>query len=111
MLTINSSKIHEIISLTTITAFAILGMLALLHPGLFTAHDIYHQVVRIYYYYRSIIDGQIPPLWIMPLANGYGYPLFIFSYNLPWIIVLPFLLIGVSLYSSLKISFFLGFLL
>ena len=72
--------------LIIILLFSVWGMKALLHPGLFTAHDIWHQVVRLYYYYQAVNDGQIPPYWISQLANSFGYPLFFFSYHMPWII-------------------------
>ncbi|OGE72403.1 hypothetical protein A3H40_04125 [Candidatus Daviesbacteria bacterium RIFCSPLOWO2_02_FULL_38_15] len=111
MLTIYMSKIYEPVSILAILIASIFGMKALFHPGLFTAHDIYHQIVRIYYYYQSTIDGQFPPYWISDLASGYGYPLFFFSYHLPWILSLPFLYLGVGFPITIKVIFFLGFLL
>jgi len=94
-----------------IIVFTFLGMRALLHPGLFTAHDIWHQVVRLYYYSQAIKDGQIPPYWIGQLAKGFGYPLFFFSYHLPWLIAIPFIKIGIDIPNTLKILFFLSYLL
>lgn len=79
--------------------------------GFYTSHDGPHQVVRLYYFDQAVRDGQIPPRWISSLLNGYGYPLFIFSYHLPWIIAEPFRLVGFSVFSSIKITFILGFLL
>ena len=99
------------IYLLLIVIFAFLGMKALVHPGLFTAHDIWHQVARLYYYSQAINDGQIPPYWIGQLANGFGYPLFFFSYNLPWIAAIPFIKIGIDIPNTLKILFFLFYLL
>ena len=93
-----------------ILLFALLGMKALFHPGLFTAHDIWHQVVRLYYYQQAINDGQFPPYWISALANGLGYPLFFFSYHLPWILGTPLLNIGFDISTTLKILFFIAFL-
>ncbi len=110
MLTIYKSKIHEIFYLLAILVCALFGMKALLHPGLFTAHDIYNQVTRIYYYYSSVNDGQFPPFWITQLASNHGYPLFFFSYHLPWLLSLPILSLGASITDTLKILFFLGFI-
>lgn len=98
------------IDFLVILIFAMLGMKALLHPDLFTAHDIWHQVARIYYYYQAINDGQLPPYWISNLSLGLGYPLFFFSYHFPWIISLPFLKIGFDIPVTLKILFFISFL-
>ena len=86
-------------------------MKALLHSGLFTSHDIWHQVARLYHYYQGLTDGQIPPYWIATLANGFGYPLFFFSYHLPWILGAPFLLSGIDIPTTLKILFLSSYLL
>lgn len=99
------------ICLLIIVLFSILGMKALFHPGLFTAHDIWHQVVRFYYYSQAVIDGQFPPLWIGQLANGFGYPLFFFSYHLPWLIGEVFIKMGINIFDTIKILFFLSYLL
>lgn len=97
--------------LIIILVFAVLGTQALIHPGLFTAHDIWHQVARLYYYSEAFKDGTFPPYWISTLANGLGYPLFFFSYHLPWIFGLPFLNVGLDIPNTLKILFFVAYLL
>lgn len=93
-----------------IGVFSLVGMKALLHPGLFTSHDIGHQVIRIYYYFQALDEGKFFPNWISQLANGYGYPLFFFSYQLPWMIGTFFLKIGFDISNTIKILFFLSFL-
>ena len=89
--------------------FSILGMKALTHPGLFTAHDIWHQVARLYHYHQAILAGQFPPYWISNLSNGFGYPLFFFSYHLPWIISVPFLSFGFEIPTTIKSLFFISY--
>ena len=95
--------------LVIILIFSFLGMGALFHPGLFTAHDITHQVVRLYYYSQAVNDGQLPPYWTNQLANGFGYPLFLFSYHLPWLIGVPLLKLGFSIPNAIKTLFFLSY--
>lgn len=98
------------ISLILLGVISLWGLQALFHPGLFTAHDIWHQVARLYHYSQALKDGQFPPLWIATLANGYGYPLFIFSYHIPWLFVAPlvaFQLLTVEV--ALKLGLALGF--
>lgn len=97
--------------LTILLVFAVLGAKALIHPGLFTAHDIWHQVARLYYYSQAFKEGIFPPYWISTLAGGLGYPLFFFSYHLPWILGLPFLKMGFDIPTTLKVLFFLSFIL
>ncbi len=93
-----------------IIVFSLLGMKALLHPGLYTSHDISHQMIRIYYYFQAVNEGRFLPDWISQLANGYGYPLFFFSYHIPWIAGIPLLKVGFDIPNTIKILFFLSFL-
>lgn len=86
-------------------------MRALFHPGLFTAHDIWHQVIRFYYYSQSVNNGHLPPNWIYNLAKGFGYPLFFFSYHLPWLMGILILKVGLNFFDTLKILFFLSYLI
>lgn len=92
-----------------ILVFSLIGLKAFFSPGLFTAHDIWHQVARLYYYFQALNNGQIPPYWISTLSNGYGYPLFTFSYHLPWILGFPLLKIGLNFTLVIKILFFLAY--
>ncbi|MCL4417828.1 MAG: hypothetical protein M1365_14250, partial [Actinobacteria bacterium] len=98
------------IYLIIVAIFSFLGTKALFHPGLFTAHDIWHQVVRLYYYSQGVNDGQFPPYWVSTLANGFGYPLFSFSYHLPWIISIPLLKTGFDIPGTIKSLFFLSYI-
>lgn len=96
--------------LLLISLFSLFGMKALFHPGLFTAHDIWHQVVRLHYYFQAVNDGQFPPYWIGQLANNFGYPLFLFSYQLPWIIASFFMTIGFDISITIKALFFISYI-
>jgi hypothetical protein len=78
---------------------------ALFHPGLYTAHDIWHNVARLYWYAQALSQGEWLPAWISPLAGGYGYPLFIFSYPLPWLLGYPLVAVGISIEIALKILY------
>ena len=82
----------------------------LFKPGFYTSHDGIHQIVRFYYFDQSLREGQIPPRFAGGLLNGFGYPLFIFSYHLPWLIAEPLHLAGLSIFDSIKMTFLLGFI-
>lgn len=82
-----------------------------MHAGLFTAHDIWHQVARLFHYSKALKDGQLFPAWIGTLAQGNGYPLFLFSYHFPWFFGAAFVLLGLSIPVSLKLLFGLSFAL
>jgi len=100
----------HLLAIILISLFSLLGLKALLHPGLYTAHDIWHQVARLYYYQRAVSEGAFPPYWISTLAGGFGYPLFIFSYHFPWLLALPILKIGFDIPATIKILFFISYI-
>jgi hypothetical protein len=91
--------------LLLIVVSALIGARPFFHTGLFTAHDIWHQVARLYQYTEAVKFGQLLPTWISSLAQGHGYPLFFFSYHLPWITALPLTLLGMDIQLVLKILF------
>ncbi|MCL5095177.1 MAG: YfhO family protein [Patescibacteria group bacterium] len=87
------------------------GVKALFHSGFYTSHDGEHQVIRLYHFNQALKDGQVPPRWAGTADNGYGYPLFIFSYQSPWFIGIPLLKVGLSLTDAIKGVFIIGYLL
>lgn len=97
-------------ALLIIIVFGLYGLNDLFHPGLYSAHDIWHQVARLYHYFEATKAGLFPPNWVAPIAEGTGYPLFYFSYHLPWLIALPFLLVGVSIPTAIKLVFLVAYL-
>ena len=80
-------------------------------PGIYTAHDIWHNLARLNYYFQALKEGQFPPYYLSNAASGFGYPLFLFSYHLPWIFGSIFMFFGLSDVSVIKILFFLSFFL
>jgi hypothetical protein len=43
------------------------------------------------------------------MTNGYGYPLFVFSYHFPWMIGMPFILAGMGVIPTIKLLFAVAF--
>jgi len=80
-------------------------------PFFYTSHDGIHQVIRLYHFDQALRDGQIPVRWAGGLLNGFGYPIFVFSYHLPWLIAEPFYYSGFSIFESIKITFLIGYLI
>lgn len=98
-----------IITIITLVCFVLLKDLFL--SGYYTSHDGIHQVVRLYTFDQALRDGQIPPRWAGELLNGFGYPLFSFSYHLPWYIGEILHLAGLSIFDSIKMTFLIGYIL
>lgn len=77
----------------------------LYRPGIYTSHDGPNQIVRLYHFNQALDDGQFPPRWSAGLINGFGYPLFLFSYHLPWWIAQLPRFFGADIFISIKFVF------
>lgn len=53
---------------------------SLLHPGLFSSHDLEGHVIRLIEFHRALDDGHFPVRWSQRLNSGLGYPYFNFNY-------------------------------
>lgn len=100
----------NVIVLLFVFIFALYPVKALFHSGFYTSHDGEHQVVRLSRFVESVNDGQIMPRWAKNLDNGFGYPLFNFTYHFPFLLGLPFIYLGFTLVDSVKGVFVLGYL-
>lgn len=97
--------------LSILIGVSVWSIIPLLHPGLHTSHDIWHQVARIHHFTQAVLDGALPPQWIFQLGQGHGYPLFIFSYHFPWFFSFPLILLGMTQVAALKFTFGFFFVL
>lgn len=74
-------------------------------------HDGLVHLPRMGAFYKALLDGQFPVRWAGDLNYGYGMPLFNFIYQLPYFVASFFLLLGLGLVNSFKITLALSFLL
>lgn len=81
----------------------LLFLLPLFHPGLFHTHDGQLHIPRIAAYFKALSDGQLPVRWASDLNYGYGSPLFIFYYPLPYFLGSALHAIGFSFIDSFKV--------
>lgn len=93
-----------------LTIFALIGIKALFHAGWYTSHDGEHQLVRQYVFDRAVRAGHVPPRVDRQLFNDLGYPLFTFTYQIPFIIGEPFKLMGLSTQDTVKLVFILTYI-
>jgi hypothetical protein len=80
-------------------------------PEYFDGHDAQAHLVRLWQYDKAVKDGQFPPKWAGDLLAGRGYPVFIFTYQLPYAIAESFHLIGFSLPVAIKLTLIFSYLL
>lgn len=74
-------------------------------------HDGLVHLARIAAYFTALKEGEFPVRWAGYLNYGYGMPLFIFIYQVPYIIASFFVFTGLGLVWSFKITLLLSFLL
>lgn len=66
---------------------------------------------RLANYYLAIKQGQIPPQWAPNLNYGFGNPMFLFSYPLPYITATFFYALGASIELSWNLMIILSIFL
>lgn len=98
----------EIVVILLLLLVSIPAVKSLFISGGFTSHDLTHHIVRQIDINRLLSEGQFPPRWSGELANGYGYPLFIFNYPLPPLIGEVFHRMGFNFVDSVKAVLFLS---
>ena len=59
---------------------------ALAIPGFYTSHDGVTHTARIANFSLALAEGQIPPRLAPKLFGGFGFPIFIFIYPLPYLL-------------------------
>lgn len=99
------NKLIKILLWTAVLGSALWATKAFFKPGFYTSHDGEHQVIRLYRFHQALSQGQVPVRWIGEIRNGYGYPLFVFTYRFPWYIGEIFLRLGLSLTATVKALF------
>ena len=104
-------KVNERVFYLIILCAGIIGMKALFHPGFYTSHDGTHQVVRLMHFVQGLKDGQFPVRWAGTALAGYGYPLFIYTYRVPFYPAIGWYTVFRSLTGAIKFSFILSYLL
>ena len=77
-------------------------------PGYLESEDGVWAIVRQAEMHREIKDLQLPPRWAGYLNHGYGYPLFLFTYPLPYLIGELFLVFQLGVIATVKLSFILA---
>ena len=80
----------------------------LIQPGYFPIHDDL-QTVRQLELDKCFSDHQIPCRWVLDLGYGFGYPLFNYYPQLPYLIGQPFRWLGFAYVDVVKIVGVLGF--
>ena len=95
----------------------LIGLFLLPLIPLFLTSDMVHthdgpvHIARIAAYVKALADGQLPPRWAGELNYGYGTPIFIFMYPLPYLLGSLFVALGANLALSFKLILSTSFVL
>ena len=76
--------------------------------GYFTVHDDI-QVLRLAQMHRCFLDGQIPCRWTSEFGAGFGLPMFNYYAPLATLVGLPFVYLGLSYLTSVKLAILLSY--
>lgn len=90
---------------------SLLPLYDLLHPGLPITHDGQDHVIRIANFYQNLTEGNVIPRWSSNVNYGFGHPVLMFFYPLPYYVASLFYFFGFSLTDSTKIVFALAYIL
>lgn len=100
-------KIKSILPLLGLLLLSFLVGRFLLRPGFFITDDGGWAIVRLASMKRILRAGQFPARWSAYLNHGYGYPLFNFTYPLPYYLGAGLSFFGWGLINTIKLEFLL----
>ena len=86
-----------------IIVLGIWAVRALFAPEFFTSHDGPAHISRLAQYITLLGDGQFPPRWSATLNGKLGYPLFVYSYHIPYLAGSLFYQLGAKLFQSVEL--------
>ncbi len=101
----------KIIPFVVIFLLSIFFSFSLFHSGLPPTHDGEYHVVRFHEFDKSLKGGEWYPRWAPDLNQGFGIPLFNYSYPLPNYISSFLHIFGPSFIDIFKIELYLSILL
>ena len=104
-------KITNRFLLSLLFVLSLLPLFDLIHQGLPVTHDGQDHVIRIANFYQNLTEGNIIPRWSSNVNYGFGHPVLMFFYPLPYYAASFFHFLGFSLIDSTKIIFALAYIL
>ncbi|MDO8269508.1 MAG: 6-pyruvoyl-tetrahydropterin synthase-related protein [Candidatus Levybacteria bacterium] len=90
---------------------AVIPLYSLFSQQLLFTQDGYTHLVRGAAYFKALSNFEIPPRWAGELNYGYGMPLFIFVFQLPYQLFSLLIAFGFSLSNAFRILIFASYFL
>jgi len=95
------SKSHWVFLLLAVLV-VLLVYRPLFFDGILISDDYEHHAARLGNYYLALQQGQYLPRWAPNLNGGFGYPVFNYSYHLPYLVGTVIHVLGASIQESLN---------
>ncbi|RJQ26874.1 hypothetical protein C4577_02585 [Candidatus Parcubacteria bacterium] len=89
---------------------SILPLISILRQGTYESGDLTLHSVFLMSFYETLKEGVFPPQWAGGLCGGYGCPVFMFEYPLPYYIGAIFHFLGFSFINSIKLLLIFSFI-
>lgn len=90
---------------------SLLPLLSMLRVGSYESGDLSLHTSFALPFYDAIREGNFIPIWNQYIVQGYGYPLYMFQYQLPYYVASLFHFFGFSMIVSLKIVLAVSYIL
>lgn len=96
--------------LVLLVLLALLPVLSIFREGTYESGDLSIHIAYSMSFFKSLAEGHIMPVWSADLNAGSGYPLFGFSYILPYYLISLVHFLGFNFTLSTKIILALSFI-
>ncbi|MBF8250053.1 MAG: hypothetical protein HW400_654 [Candidatus Levybacteria bacterium] len=89
---------------------SLLPLISVFRKGTYESGDLNIHVGFAMSFFESLKDGNLIPRWSSQMIYGYGYPLFLFIYPLPYYLASLFHTIGFTFINSFKIILIISYI-
>ncbi len=94
----------DVVILMTLVVCVIAIFHPLLQNKLLVSDDYEHHAARLANYFLALKQGQIMPRWAPNLNDGFGYPVFNYTYHTPYVVGSTFHALGFAIELSLNLT-------
>jgi hypothetical protein len=90
---------------------SLLPLISILRTGTYQSGDLTVHTAREISFYKVLLEGNLFPRWSPEFYQGFGDPVFSFSYSLPYYVSAIFHFVGFSFLNSVKLFLASSFIL
>ncbi|RJR15953.1 hypothetical protein C4579_01125 [Candidatus Microgenomates bacterium] len=95
--------IYLLFWLIVVGVLSLLSAKGLFYPGYFESHDGIIHAMRQAHFNYALQHGQFPVRWLSTAMAGFGSPVLLFNWSLPYYLASALYLLGLSIEASLEV--------